>query len=135
MLINPSSRLQGADWVDIHEKLKKPTWLRAIAEYLIQIDLTNWNPRNFPITEIKRDVMDLSASSEKKFLEQWVCDNEEGLVGKDIYRLYKDYCIDNELHYAQSSVSFCKKIIPYKNLLFTVNIREKGNKYYVSLKK
>lgn len=134
MLINPSQRLKSANWADIHEKLNRPSWMRAIAEYLSQIDLTGWNPRDFPITEMKQDVMDLSVSSEKKFLEQWVCEEKDGLVGKDLYKLYKDFCIENELHFAQSSISFCKKIIPYKNTLFTVAPGgDKNNKHYFSI--
>jgi hypothetical protein len=27
--------------------------MRAIAEYLLTIDLTNWNPRKFPITDVR----------------------------------------------------------------------------------
>lgn len=133
LLIKPSSRLLKANWSDIHEKLNRPTWMRAIAEYLLKIDLTWWKPRDFPITEIKQDIMELSASAEKKFLEQWVCDKPEGLVGKDLYKIYKDYCIDNELNYAQSSVSFCIKIIPYKNTLYNVITGEKGHKYYLKI--
>jgi hypothetical protein len=135
MLITPSSRLLKANWTDIHEKLNKPSWMKAIAEYLLTIDLTDWNPRNFPITEIKQDVMDLSSSAEKIFLEQWVCDNDIGLVGKDLYKLYKDYCIEQEFHYAQSSISFCKKILAYKNILYNIKPGDKGNKYYLNVKK
>ncbi len=134
MLINPSTRLLSADWADIHEKLNRPSWLRAIAEYLLTIDLTNWKPAKFPITEVKNDIMDLSASTEKKFLQQWVCNTEEGLVGKDLYKVYKEYCIEQDLPYAQSSISFCIKIMPYKNVLYKVNTGDKGNKYYFNIK-
>ena len=134
MLINPSSRLLTADWADIQEKLNRPTWMRAIAEYLLTIDLTNWNPRKFPVTDVKKDIMDLSTSTEKRFLQQWECDTADGLVGKDLYKMYKDYCIDQDLPYAQSSISFCIKIMPYKNVLYTVKDGEKGHKYYFNMK-
>jgi hypothetical protein len=133
MLINPSSRLLKSDWSDIQDKLNRPSWLRAIAEYLLSIDLTDWNPRKFPITDVKKDIMDLTVSAEKKFLQQWVCDNPEGLVGKDLYKIYKDYCIEQDLPYAQSSISFCIKIMPYKNVLYTVKEGKKGDKYYFNM--
>lgn len=107
--------------------------MRAIAEYLLTIDLTNWKATKFPITEVKNDIMDLSASTEKKFLQQWVCNKEDGLVGKDLYKEYKDYCIDQDLPYAQNSISFCIKIIPYKNILYRTNNGKKGDKYYVNI--
>jgi hypothetical protein len=133
LLINPSTRLLGVNWGDIQDKLNRPSWMRAIAEYLLTIDLTGWNSRIFPITDTKKDVMDLSSSAEKKFLEQWVCDNPEGLVGKDLYKLYKDYCINEEIPYALNSVSFCIKIMPYKNVLYKVISGKKSNKYYCNM--
>ncbi len=133
MLINPSTRLLKANWTDIHEKLNRPSWMRAIAEYLLTIDLTDWNPRNFPVTEVKRDIMDLSASTEKKFLQQWSSDTSEGLVGKDLYKLYKNYCIDEDLPYAQSSISFCIKIIPYKDVLYKSGTDSKSHKTYIKI--
>lgn len=131
MLINPSTRLLNADWVDIQEKLNRPSWMKAIAEYLLTIDLTNWNPRKFPITDVKKDIMNLSASAEKKFLQQWESIDSNGLVGKDLYNLYKEYCIEEDLPYAQNSISFCKKIMCYKNILYTIKDGEKGHTYYV----
>lgn len=134
MLINPSTRLLRANWVDIQEKLNRPSWMRAIAEYLLSIDVTNWNPRNFPITEVKRDVMKISASAEKLFLEQWESDTDDGIIGSDLYKLYKNYCIEHDLPYAQSSISFCMKIIPYKRVLFNTREGDKQRTYYVKIK-
>ena len=130
MIVNPSSRLLQADWADINEKLRRPAWMRAIADDLLSTDLTGWNPTAFPITERKADLMELSKTSEVKFLEQWVCEEDGGILGKDLYRIYRDYCVENELPHAHSARSFCIKILPEKNALFTVETRGKNNRYY-----
>jgi hypothetical protein len=133
MIANPSSRLLRANWADINEKLRRPTWMRAIAEDLLSVDLTNWRPTPLPVTERKSDLMELSKTSEVKFLEQWVCEEEDGILGKDLYRIYRDYCIQHEIPYAHNARSFCIKILPEKDALFTAEIRECNNKYYKSI--
>ena len=72
--------------------------MRAIAEYLLTVDLTNWNSRNFPITEVKTDVMDLSASAEKQmslfeqYKEECSQDKKKNIVGKtDFYKQFEKY--------------------------------------------
>ena len=134
LLINPSDRLVGSDWTNIHSKLENHNWIYAIGKYLENVDITDWNPRKFPITEIKKDILELTKCPEKLFLEQWVCNIEGGVLGKDIYREYKNYCIENDLPYAKTSMAFCVKIASYKNKLFTYVDGVHRSKFYLSKK-
>jgi hypothetical protein len=133
LLINPSDRLVGSDWIDIHTKLENPYWIHAIGEYLETVDISGWNPRKFPITDIKRDILELTKCPEKMFLEQWVCDIDGGVLGKDLYKEYRNYCFDNDLPFAKSSMAFCVKIAPYKNKLFKCIHGLHREKYYVPI--
>ena len=63
-----------------------------------------------------------------------MCDIEGGVLGKDIYREYKNYCIENDLPYAKSSMAFCVKIASYKNKLFTYVDGVNRSKFYLSKK-
>lgn len=128
LLINPSARLLHANWIEINDNLRKPSWMRAIAEHLMSIDLTGWNPRKFPVTDIKRDMMELSKSSEKRFLEQWKSD--EWILGDALYKLYKEFCIQEEIAYTFTSRSFCIKILPYKMVHYIAETREHNRRYF-----
>jgi hypothetical protein len=131
LLINPSDRMVQSDWNTIYSNIAKHTWIKAIGNYLEAVDLTDWNPRKFPVTEIKKDMMELTKSSEKLFLEQWKCDCPDGLLGKDLYKEYKNYCIEHELPFTKSSMSFCVTIAPYKNKLFTWMDGPNRTKFYI----
>ena len=133
MIANPSVRLLKADWADINDKLRRPAWMRAIAEDLLSLDLTDWRPTPVPVTERKEDLMELSKTSEVRFLEQWVCEEEGGVLGKDLYRIYREFCVENEIPYAHSARSFCIKILPERDVLFTAEIRGKNNRFYKSM--
>lgn len=133
MIANPSVRLLRADWTDINDKLRRPAWMRAIAEDLLSMDLTDWKPTPVPVTERKADLMELSKTSEVRFLEQWVCEEENGVLGKDLYRIYREFCVENEIPYAHTARSFCIKILPERGVLFTAEIRGKNNRFYKSM--
>lgn len=131
LLINPSDRLVQTDWNNVYSNISKNTWIRAIGNYLETVDLTDWNPRKFPVTEIKKDMMELTKSSERLFLEQWKCDSPNGLLGKDLYKEYRCYCIEHDLPFVKSSMALCVTITPYKNKLFTWIDGPNRTKFYI----
>jgi hypothetical protein len=57
MIANLSVGLLRADWTDIKDKLRRPAWMRAIAEDLLSLDLTDWNPTAVPVTVRKAELM------------------------------------------------------------------------------
>jgi hypothetical protein len=111
LIVNPSDRLAAsmvgnqAFWAEVYNGLNEsPGWLRAVGEYLEVIDLTGWNPRIIPETEMRAFAATLVADTpERAFLQQW-----EGInvPTSQLYNEYKEFCIQNNMRYKPSLISF-----------------------------
>jgi hypothetical protein len=131
LLIAPNARCVNYNWASIYSKILTPVYIKAVGEYLESIDITGWNPRVFPETNIKKEMKLLSKSTETLFFEEWK--STEWVTSKEVYNAYKDYCIENSLPYCQTLISFGKKIVALQNVKFNFK-RGAGNvAYYQSL--
>ena len=149
-LINPSERLAVIDWTYYQKMIRTNDWIYSIGKYLENIDVEEWNPRVFPITEIKRFIQEESKTSEARFLEIWndntpdedsnlTMREEKGwesqnLTGATLYNYYKNYCQENSLPFLHSSMSFVKKISAYKDKLFVSEFNKNKKMNLYSLK-
>jgi hypothetical protein len=126
LMVNPSTRLVKSNWTSIYSQIEQPGFLVAVGKYLETIDLTGWNSRTFPVTEVKAALMELSKTSEASFLEEWASTSQP-VEGGDLYTEYRSWCIEHTMPYAQSTMSFLKKALPLKGRYYTTT-KGSGNK-------
>lgn len=88
--------------------LKQPGAARAIADYLLAINLENFSPENVPENEFKQSIQETEKSAEERFIEWW---SGEGTISTDFFTQYRDYCIENSLHYCNNTLSFGRKLL------------------------
>ena len=129
MLIAPNARCVNYNWTEIYGKLYTSKYLRAIGEHLEAIDITNWNSRKFPETEIKAQIRELSMTSEKQFLEQW--DTKGEWVSSDsMYTDYMSFCETARIPYTKNKMSLLKKIAIQKGQYYnTRELRSRVREY------
>ena len=108
-------------WDKVYATLYTPEAGRIIAEYLMNYDITNYNPRRLPKNELQDNIIESEKNEMDLFLEQW--DGLE-LKSSELYEMYRTFCINSNLLFANNSISFGKKLIPYiaKNKLKKRNV-------------
>ena len=132
-LLSPCDRLKKRDWVSFYrDYVHNKSFIRNIGDYLMSIDLTGWNPSDFPESEYRKELIDTVVSSEVLFLNSW--NPSTWIKSAEIYQEYKSFCIEQSLFYCHSTISFCKKLISHKNL-FVSAVDTTKQKYYYKLKK
>jgi hypothetical protein len=60
---------------------------------------------------------------------------EEGqqIPGSELFKQYREFCLEHELPHCQNTRSFCMKIIPYKGIYFNgIFDKHKGSIMYYS---
>jgi len=127
LLITPSARGIMRDWPAVYEVIHKEWFLRSIGEHFEEIDLDGFHTTLFPMTSVKKEMMELAKTSEKLFFEQWKTARE--VSGTELFHAYRDYCVMNDLPHAQNAISFGKKIIILNDTCYTRRISEGKNVY------
>jgi hypothetical protein len=131
IIIKPSTRLMKQDWNAFYKMLKSNWFIKSVGEYLYDINLTKWDANNdMPVTEIKKELQELSRSSEQQFLEQW--EEKEWVTSGYLYRTYRSFCEENSLSHAQNAKSFGIKILHLKQY-FKTEIDSRKVKYYAPI--
>lgn len=110
-ILNAKSNRKGdfEYWKDIRKTLFTPSAGRAIAEMLLARDISKWNSFDMPISEYQKAVVESEKNSEQDFVDNW--DGEEATVS-DLFILYKTYCSERSLPWAQNTMSFGKRLLP-----------------------
>lgn len=126
-----SSELKGN--FDFFQKVRDvlftPQGGRAVAEYLMSVDLTGFNIRKLPENAYQEAVVDSEKSAEELFLQSW--DGQE-LTSNELFELYRDYCVENNLRYKANTISFGKTLLKFIRDGKLKQERRNGNKSYYS---
>lgn len=116
---NPNAN--PAYWENVYSIIKTEAFIKVIGEYLESIDLKEFRPRNFPMTEYKENIMSNSKSSEVQFLEEgWKCPTDGEYIA-EIYTKYRLFCEEREIPYKKNANSFAMSLIDYSKY-FTKNL-------------
>lgn len=94
----------------IEKILCTPQGGKAIADYLLGINIQNFEPTVKPENPYQEAVLESEKPVEDRFLDFW--DGKELLAG-DLYLKYKEFCIENSLPYLQSSLALGKRLLTY----------------------
>lgn len=93
----------SAFWCKVREALFNDQAGKAVADFLLKIDLTDFDVRKLPENTYQADVVEAAESPEQRFVAQW--DGEE-VSATAFYLLYRDFCIENDFRYAENQTRF-----------------------------
>ena len=139
LIANPSDRLHAKGlewWAGIQEHFKSEAFLHTLGRFLEKVDLTGWNPRIMPMTEVKKDMLEWSKPQAQEFLEYLVADTAEVRVftGLELFKNYQQWYKEQggAAEFAfKTANSFGMKILPYKDKLYKKKHGGSGSLYYV----
>lgn len=121
LIITPSSRLASSStgdfgfWDNVYKHFNTDAWIWSVGTFLETLDISGWNPRQFPETEIRLLAKELvQETPERLFLLQW---NGVDVPAADLYSEYKTFCIERDLRYKTSLISFGMTLTEYSSLV------------------
>ena len=112
MPVSPEKKGLFDYWVNLRTKLFTNKAGSAIANMLLKIDLSSYNPRILPKNEYQENVVLSEKASEEIFFESGAWDGAE-LDTKQLFQMYKNYCTEQDLPFVPSVLSFGRKLIKY----------------------
>ena len=137
-VIIPTSPERKGDtqyWNTIYKDLFTPQAGRAVADYLLSIDISNFNPRVLPINEYQDNVIKNEEPSDETFFNSNIWNGEE-LTTSDLFKIYKDFCISKDLEHVKTTNAFARILTKYTKMGETVLLikgrTEYGTTYRVS---
>lgn len=130
LILYPSDRCfkKGAVyWNDIYNNFETPSWLHSVGEFLMNYDITDFNPTVFPDTKLRIALLEVleTECSNVRFMKQW---NASDCTSDELFESFKSWCIDNNEKY-YSKMSFCKMIASRCSSLYNIDRRRDGVRY------
>jgi len=107
-----SSQRKGdtAYWTEVRKVLFNKGAGVAVGRWLSEIDLGDFDFRKIPESEYQTAIADSIKTSEELFLEQW---DAAPTHATDFFRIYRDFCVAQELPYCKTATSFGNRLIPF----------------------
>lgn len=96
-------------WKETHRLFDLPEAGAVVYQYLSSIDISNFDPSDFPKTEYHQNLTETEIPSEVLFLRE--CDPFNDISSQQLYNLYRDYCTQRELT-PKSLIHFSRSITP-----------------------
>jgi hypothetical protein len=126
-----SSEKKGdfAFWTDIRTKLFTEEGGKAVADFLLGVDLTGFNVRLLPENAYQRQVIETELTPEDRFVADW--DGVEA-DSSTLYNTYRSWCVENNQPYVGSSLVLGKRLLKYTRDGLIHTQRKGGNKNYYS---
>lgn len=112
VILPVSSEMKGNTefWNTIYKELYNFEAGRSVAEYLLSIDISNFNPRILPVNEYQDAVVKSEKTDIDFFMDAW---NGEELSSNDLYNSYKEFCITTNLQYSPNSISLGRRLLSF----------------------
>ena len=134
-VIIPTSPERKGDtqyWNTIYKDLFTHQAGRAVADYLLSININDFNPRVLPVNEYQDNVVKNEEPSDETFFNSNTWDGEE-ITSSELFKLYKDFCINKDLEYVKTTNAFSRILTKYTKMGETVLLikghNENGNTY------
>ena len=130
-IILPCSAEKKGDltyWMTVRETLFNDQAGLAVAKFLEAVDLSGFNVRQLPANEYQDEVEETEVKAEKRYIDQW---DGQKLTMAQMFRDYRNFCLENALQHAENSSSFGKRLLPFKrdNIIDTKRT-SKGTVYW-----
>jgi len=112
VIIRASSKMKGnlTFFNTIYKDLFTFEAGRSVADYLLQIDITNFSIRKLPVNIYQDAVIESEKSDIQLFIEQW---GGEELQMAELYSQYRSFCSGLDLAYAANSISLGRRLPPF----------------------
>jgi hypothetical protein len=97
-------------WRRVREVLFTEGGGRAVAEFLLAVDLSTFDVRKLPENKYQEAVVEAEESPEQRFINDW-----DGLKisATDFYMKYREFCTDNNYPFADTQKDFGSKMLPF----------------------
>jgi hypothetical protein len=115
-------------WQKVRATLFNDQAGKAVAEFLLAIDLTNFNVRQLPENQYQADVVEASLKPEQRFVTSW---NGEKTYATAFYQLYRDYCLENNYTYVENQTKFGNIMLPFVRDVIILKKRDGDGLYYM----
>jgi len=99
-----------AFWTMVRAKLFNNEAGLAVANYLLSIDLTDFNIRTLPPNEYQEAVVETEIRSEQHFITQW---SGTSTLATTLFNEYRDYCRASDFHYVDNAASFGRIMLQF----------------------
>jgi hypothetical protein len=101
-----------AYWKKVRALLFNAEGAATVGKYLINLDLSNFEPTVFPENPYMQQVKENEKSAEQRFFEQW---EGEMMQIAELHLLYAQYCLDNSLQCVSLSGFGYKLLVPLRD--------------------
>ena len=114
-IMNPSDRLHKSDWRAFHDRIKHDSFIVAIGTYLESIDVKDFNPMDFPVSEALSDMTEGCKESDERYIDHWLdtADANEWYNCTALYDDFRTWCTTTHVDSPPSIQSFVVKIVPH----------------------
>lgn len=82
---------------------------KVIGDYLMSVDLSNFNPRQIVESEYKKGLMEASLTIEERFIDTW---DGALIAATQLYEQYIQYCCENGEE-PKKQIGFGMKLLPF----------------------
>lgn len=108
---SPRMKMNAEFFGRIRQELFTPEGGAAVGYHLNELDISGFNARfQAPHDDFQTEVLQSEKTSEELFIAQW--DGVEK-SSTELYGLYKDFCMGEELPFCKSVFSFGIKLLPF----------------------
>jgi hypothetical protein len=114
-------------WGKLHTSLMNANAGRVVADWLLSIDLSGFNPLAYPVCEYQEEVIDTVQSTEEMFITDW---DGARLSAKDMFAAYRAYCSENSLAGCMTMTSLGLRLAVFVRDGKLVKGRGAGGAYY-----
>jgi hypothetical protein len=94
-------------WSEVREVLFCPSGGRTVAEYLLSLNISSFNPRKLPENDYQSSILISEETSEERFIKVW---DGETMKASSLYDKYVRWCQTSNLPYATNAAWFGKNI-------------------------
>jgi len=112
VIIPCSSEKKGDSvyWTNIYKNLLNDRGGRIIAEYLLGVDLSGFDPRILPFNSYQQEVSQEELPVDELFLKQW---DGNKITATNLFTDYRLFCSENHYRGCQTSTSFGRMLLKY----------------------
>lgn len=129
VLMNCSKKRKGEFmfWNEVRNVLFTPEGGRDIAEYLLNVDISNFQVQLLPVNDYQESVVVSEMTSEQKFVRNW---DGKKLSASELYNAFIEFCTDNSFPSATNAAWFGRNMQLHVRDGSVLNTHQDNISYY-----
>jgi hypothetical protein len=130
IIFNPNDtclKLGKSFWNTIYNNKDTPEWKHSVGNYLVTLDIADFNPAEFPSTELREALLDVVEEDQPcvTFMKQWRGVDESS---EDLFVNFKHWCVANSKP-CHSKIGFFKNIATSCSQFYVAKKTRTGREY------